>query len=610
MIGTHTIIGKNSKVDITQLSFLKLEPWFKVDQIDAFDNISMFISHYYGYPYTIFNDEMWTIMVEGMIYNLSDKEIKSKCELIANNFINNDNYIDKIKEFTCFCDGAFIIQIYDKKAGKYLVFNDYLGRLPLYYSNEENNIIISRSIKTQLEFASKIELDLTGIVEFLMLGFTFGEKTLFKNISRLEPFQAIIIEDFNRINNFQIINTCEISYNRKKNGLTKKYLLEKLSNQFIHDTKNRLNRLRENGYEINSDLSGGFDSRALIGALSKFDKDIKYFTYEYIQDESVEAQKIFNELGAPGKYIKLKFDNVLDVDSITELVYKTDGLVDYLTTSICYNDASSIKYHLDQDNKFAHFGGYGGEFIRVPTKIFFNSVYYGFRNRFYSSITMDNAISLFNSNLFIKDEISDYFDKNYRYNKEGQLRKFFYEYSKLPLAGEERERLFYWTVHPMWSKNWIRTIYEEVPLRWTGFKFYINFMKKIQEKLLSVPIYKRDDLNMTSQRSINNYEKKNKRQLSIKTRIKHIIKYYLPFISVILDRLTNNSSYTKEDENVYNQFLKYYNKLEKVKPFFNLERISQNINYFGNNYNRLITLVMYFVEIEKRYSDKIVEIKN
>lgn len=611
MVGTHTFLGKNSKVDLDQMNFLKLEPWFKVEQLETNDDISMFLSGYNGYPYMLLKDDKWTVVVEGMIYNLTDEEVKFRCEQIANKFINTDDYVNEIKKFTSFCDGEFIIQIYDKKSGRYLVFNDYLGRLPLYYSNAENNFIISRSIKIHLEFAPKIEIDLTGIVEFLVLGFSLGKRTLFKNIHRLEPYQAIIIKDLGQINHFEVINTFEISYNRKKNGLNKDAILEKLTNQFLNDTKNRLHKLREYGYEINSDLSGGFDSRALIGALSKFDKNIKYFTYEYIQDESKEAQKIFNELGEPGKYKKLKFDNVLDADNITDLVYKTDGSVDYLTTSICYNDAHSIKFYLDQNNKFAHFGGYGGEFIRVPEKLFFKSVFYGLNSKFYGSTTIDNAISIFNSNSLIKDEISDYFNENYRYNKEGQLRKFFYEYSKLPLSGEERARLFYWTVHPLWSKNWIKTIYEEVPLNWTGYKIFIDFLKKIDERLLSVPIYKRDDLDMTSKNSINEYEKNNKKQLRIKTKIKHTIKYYFPFVATIYDRLTSKESIIrKEDEKILNTFLEYYSKLDKFKPLFNLENIRKNLNQFGKQYNRLTTLVMYFGEIEKRYSDKIKEIKN
>lgn len=608
MVGIHTFISKNSNIKLESLEFLKHEPWFQIEQLESSNHISMFISHYNGYPFLVFKNNSWTIIIEGMIYNSSNEEIKTRCEQIADKFVNNNNYFNDIKDFISNCDGDFLIQIYDRKSNKYIVFNDHMGRLPLYYSIEDEIFIISRDIKTNLEFGTKIDFDLTGITEFLILGYSLGKKTYFKNIHKLEPYQAIVIKDLNNINKFELLNTCYIPFSAKEKHVNRDEILLKLKDTFLLDIKNRINKLRQSGYEVISDLSGGFDSRAMIGGLSKFDKEIKYFTYEYIQDESKEAQQSFNELGKPGEYIKLNFNNILNNEIITDLVYKTNGSVDFLTTSICYNDAVSLYDYMQTRNKIAHFGGYGGEFIRVPEKHFFKSIFYGFEHRFYNSITFENAIAIFNSNSFIKDEVKDYFEKNYRENKDGQLRRFFYEYSKVPLAGEERTRLFNWTIHPMWSKNWITTVYENVPLEWTGYKFFIEFLEKVDMKLLNVPIYKRNDLDLNSMESINNYEKKNKRQLSLKTKAFHTVKYYLPFIATIYERLRIKSSVSVNDDNdVYHTFTKYYDKLEKSKSLFNLDKIKENIQNFGRQYNKLTTLVMYLIEIEKRYLDKIVE---
>jgi hypothetical protein len=385
-------------------------------------------------------------------------------------------------------------------------------------------------------------------------------------------------------------------------------VLSKLKDTFLTDTRNRINKLRERGYELISDLSGGFDSRAIIGSISKFDKNFKYFTYEYVQDESKEAQEAFNELEQPGEYIKLKFKNEVDENTITDLVYKVNATVDFLTTSVCYNDAFSLKEFLNSTNKIAHFGGYGGEFIRVPEKHFFKSIFYGLETGFYSSITIENVISIINLNFDIKDEIKSYFKKNYRKSKEYQLKKFFYEYANVPLAGEERTRLFNWTIHPMWSKNWINTVYENVPLEWTGYNFFINFLKLVDPRLLNVPIYKRDDLDLNSTESIIDYENKNKRELTLKTKIIHTIKYYSPFLQRIYDKLTIHSLIKVEDNTeLFDSFIIYYNKLSKTKTIFNLDIIKSSISRFGKQYNKLTTLVMYLYEIEKRYSDKIIE---
>jgi len=611
MVGTHTFIGKHLNIKLEQLNFLKHESWFRIELIETSPNISMFVSHYDGYPYAVFQNDNWTIIVEGMIYNLSNEEIESGCKQIANKFVGNDDYLNEIKEFAGFCDGDFIVQIFDNKSHKYLLFNDYLGRLPLYYSAGEDIFTISRDIKTNLEFASKIELNLTSCTEFLMLGFSFGNKTLFKNIYKLEPYQAVIVEDFKNPNNFVIKSTSNISYNRTKTNLDKDEVLKKLTDQFLIDTKNRITKLRENNYEVICAFSGGFDSRAVIGSLSKFDKNIKYFTFEYIQDESAEAGAAFNELGKPGEYVKLKFNNILDINKIEDQVYKTNGAVDFLTTSICYNDAVSLSDRLNKNYRVGHFSGYGGEFIRCPQKSFFKSIFYGLNNRFYNLITLDHAITIFNSSTFIKNEIKEYFDQNYKKNKEAQLRKFYEEYAKVPQAGEERGRLFNWTVHPMWSKDWVKTIYNEVPLTWTGYKIFIEFLKLIDTRLLNTPIFNRHDLDMKSTKSINEYEENYQKAFKVKAQVRFFLNCYLPFLASILRKLRNNKTIILPvDDQVYNGFIKYYENLKKFKPIFNLNSIRLHIDSFGGKYNRLTTLAIYLAQIEKKYSDKIEEIKN
>lgn len=606
----HTFIGKNSKVELKQLDFLKHEPWFNVELQERSTFISMFMSGYEGYPFTVFKHEDWIVIVEGMIYNLSEEELKKKCTLLADKFVNNDEYLDEVNQFADQCDGDFIVQLFDKNSGKYLVFNDYLARLPLYYSFGNEILTISRDIKTNLEFVSKINIDLTAVTEFLMLSYTFGDKTYFKDIKRLEPYQILIVEDVKNPQKYSVNNICSISYNRTKFNLNKTEILKKLTDQFLIDSKNRLTTLRNKEYDVISAMSGGFDSRAVIGALSKFDKKIKYFTFEYIQDESKEANLAFNELDKPGEYVKLKFENVLNINTIEDLVYKVNGSVDFLTTSVCYNDAASLRNYLSESKRIGHFSGYGGEFIRCPQKNFFKSIFYGLNNRFYNLITLDNTISIFNSGSFIKNEISDYFKKNYKKNKEAQLRKFYEEYAKVPQAGEERGRLFNWTVHPMWSKDWIKTVYQEIPLDWTGYRFFIDFLKLIDKRLLNAPIFNRPDLDLKSEESISTYEKKYRKSFGLKSQIKLMANYYLPVLTAFYSKLKKKKVTASGNNNeVFQDFMNYYNKLKKLNTIFDLDKVKVHINSFGGKYNRLTTMAIYFCEIEKRYLNKLEEIK-
>ena len=606
MVGTHTFIGKNSNKKLEQLNFLKHEPWFCVEKVDSLDNISLFMSSYEGYPYKVIKTENWNVIIEGMIYNLNEDALGEKIKTLADLFINDADYLPSLSEFTSLCDGDFVIQIFDKKNGRYLIFNDYFARLPIYYSADKDNLTISRDIKTNLEFASEISIDLSAITGFLMLSYVFGNKTYFKNIKRLEPYQAIVINDIKNPSAFTVCNTNSINYNTINHGSDKNAVLKELVDQFQLDSKNRITKLRENKYDLMSAMSGGFDSRAVLGGLSKFDKKIKYITFEYIQDESAEAGAAFNKLGDPGEYVKLKFNNVIDYSTIEDLVYKTNGSVDFLTTSVCYNDAAALRAHLKDCKRIGHFSGYGGEFLRCPQKKIFRSIYYGLNNRFYNMITLEDTVSVFNQPGFIKGEIKEYYKKEYPVNQEGQLRKFYEEYAKVPQAGEERGRLFNWTVHPMWSKNWIKIIHDKIPLRWTGYKFFIEFLEMIDKRLLDVPIFNRHDLVLNSERSVDAYEKQYRKSFGFKTQLGLFLNYYFPFIFSMINKIRKKDSVlAAPDESIFNDFVKYFDKLEKCNSIFNIEMTKKHIAKFGGKYNRLTTIAIYLSEIEKRYFNKI-----
>ncbi len=609
MTGTHTFIGKDSSKELEQLEFLKHQPWFKIEQFETTADISMFMSFYESYPYTAIKDDKWAIVIEGMIYNLSDSEIINKCELIADHFVNNKDYLKEIHNFVNQCDGDFIIQIYDKVNGKYLVFNDYDARLPLYFSFDKENLIISRDIKTHLEFTSKIELDLTAIVEFLLIFVTLGDRTYFKGIKKLEPYQCLIVEDITNPKNYLLKNTFSTDYNLYKLKKNKTEILNKLKEQFLIDSKNRVKRLRDAKFDVVTALSGGFDSRAVLGAVSKYDKNIKYFTFEYNNNETKEANQAFNALDKPGEYLKLEYENRLDLNQISELVYKVNGSVDYLTTSICYNDIAALRNHLEDSARIVHFSGDGGEFLRVPVKRFLKSIFYGLENRYYSQITLDECVSVFNNSHLVRGELKNYFQNSYPKEKEAQLKKFNAEYAKMTVYGEERGRMFNWTVHPLWSKGWVKFINEEIPIKWTGYELFIKFLGLIDKRLLNTPIFNRHVLDLTSEKSIKAYESEYQKSFGIKSKVQMIANHYLPFFTDIYRKLRNKQQkqYSASDKEVYRDFMKYYQGLDKFKYVFNLDNVKRHLNGFSGQYNRLTTIAIYLGEIEKRFADKIVQ---
>ncbi len=238
MVGTHTFIGKHSNIKLEQLNFLKHEPWFFIELTGIFrSNISMFISYYNGYPYKVFKNDKWIVILEGMIYNLSDEEIKNRCEEIASKFVDNNDFLNAIRQFINICDGDFIFRSMISNQINISDLMIILGRLPIYYSNDSEIFIISRDIKTNLEFGTKIEFDLAGITEFLILGYSLGNKTYFRNIRKLEPYQALLIEDLSDVKKYNLKDTSEIHYGANKVKTPREETLLKLKDTFLKTQK-------------------------------------------------------------------------------------------------------------------------------------------------------------------------------------------------------------------------------------------------------------------------------------------------------------------------------------------------------------------------------------
>ena len=280
----------------------------------------------------------------------------------------------------------------------------------------------------------------------------------------------------------------EFQNNHKFNfsNKSKEQLIKKISDELKKSTNLRVNKLKQKKYRIISDLTGGFDSRIILGSLSKTDSKVDYYTFEYIQDESKVAKKIFSLFPRVGTYNKLSFKNKIKENKISEIVYKTDGLSNYFTSAICYNDVNYLYNYSNSKSikKTARFGGLGGEFFRHPFKISYSSLLYGILNGFYNNkpSSLINLINIDKINYY--KYLKNFINCNYSYSLEKNLKYFyFFEYYRIQvgLGAEDRERIHFWNVHPLWNKNLVNIFLNEIPLKWCNYDF---FFQKLCLKLI------------------------------------------------------------------------------------------------------------------------------
>ncbi len=222
-------------------------------------------TRYEKYPVVFFENDEFCIYLEGQIYGKDHCEINTELNNLAKDiYYNRNNLKKRIYEWLLNTDGDFVIFILSKNSDEIYIINDVLGRLPLYYYKTNEEIIVSRELRFIANLIEDRQFDRMAIAQYLLFGFPMGKRTLFENISYLEPATLIRIN----LNSSDIKIDCVHQFNfddKKYKGIDYKENVNNLAKLFSEGCINRTNYIDK---KIVS-LSGGLDSRAVAAALHK-----------------------------------------------------------------------------------------------------------------------------------------------------------------------------------------------------------------------------------------------------------------------------------------------------------------------------------------------------
>ena len=236
-------------------------------------------TRYPEYPIRILDNKKFWVCIEGKFYGKNDLKIEDEIfeviEIIfRTNLTNSDK--KKIADWLLDTDGDFVLYALNKSNNDFIIMNDLLGRLPLYYTYRNGSeLIVSREIQLMSLLLQKYSghgnnLDKMGIAQFLLFSHTLGTRTLLKNVTRLEPSSLLMISNGNsriKLHNLHVFNFEDKKYadqSIKKN-------VKELVPLFFEACRNRVDDKARNTIC----LSGGFDSRAIAMSLSK--NNIPYY---------------------------------------------------------------------------------------------------------------------------------------------------------------------------------------------------------------------------------------------------------------------------------------------------------------------------------------------
>lgn len=231
---------------------------------------------------------MWDFWIcfNGEIYNyielrdfLKNKWIKfysnTDTEVVLNSYIYwGEKFVSKL-------NGIFAFVILDKKQNKIISARDRFGSKPLYYYSSSDFIWFCSdfiSLKTLIPI-QELSIDKEGLSANLVCRFIPGNKTIFKNISKLEPAEILTfnISDLKINKEFYwkaYINLKDFSQKEFDKKLTKALIMTSIAD-----------------VEPSILLSGWLDSSAIVSKLSKY-KEWKISTYSCSFSESISYNEI------------------------------------------------------------------------------------------------------------------------------------------------------------------------------------------------------------------------------------------------------------------------------------------------------------------------------
>lgn len=264
----------------------------------------------------------YIVLIDGYIYKINNRRtsslvdpFKSSAQMIVE-ILQKNNYSDLAQ-----IEGNYVVAVYDKTEQNFFLFNDIIGPRRIYYADFADYFVFSQEVKaiSCLPFFKK-EIDLKGIADFLNYGYVLGENTLLKSIHSFRSGSLLkySLKD----------KTLDIKKYWSPGYSESTMTMEDASEEIYRLLGESLDEKLQKGNSIISPISGGLDSRIILGRLTSIDKNISIIPITYGQKFSYEyknAKKVCHKLGFNNHRL-IDIQPELLIDKYEESVWFTDGM--------------------------------------------------------------------------------------------------------------------------------------------------------------------------------------------------------------------------------------------------------------------------------------------
>lgn len=432
-------------------------------------------------PIGVYKLDNWVLAYWGYVkfnYSWLDSTILQKIEYA----LENNDFHDILKTFT----GSFQLLLYSRREKKVYCINDKCSTHPWYLLKTGNFFIgvpeafCYRSVKRHVSWDGII--DNSAIMEFMASGHLWGERSFFKDVIRLGSGKYASSEE----NEWQLNHHFRMEFG---NNTLNNNNEQRLSDAIITDIKGL-----PKGKAIIT-LSGGWDSRALVGYAKMMELDFDCISYTFgtnvlHNSDASLAKDIAEKLNV--NWRTFVTDGTSLVNNINEVIQATSGESDascaqdaFLGKKFYYDELSSYDYLLRADEVWGW-----GDFTNSIDSAFFQCFLFNLdeisypklllKKRIYNEFVnklADNRLQISSQSKYAKSKrYNDFKDELYWFHRETRLLQNMAAY----------RRNFIPHIAPFLLDKTIEAIQKTPAIQRIRKRFFISTIKKIFPQLYSL----------------------------------------------------------------------------------------------------------------------------
>jgi asparagine synthase (glutamine-hydrolysing) len=384
--------------------------------------------------------------------------------------------------------GAYTVVIWDKREKRLILINDRYGLRPLYYAHHRNRFLFSSKVAGILkdsEFNKKIDWSAVG--DFFTFQYVMGNKTFVKGISLLPPGSILTFEK----GNVYLKHYWDWNYKETYDDLS----LDDYVDEGYFLLRQAVKRCMEGEKAIGVPLSGGMDSRAIVGCIESTYLPVPTFTFGFSWSNDVKfAKRNAAEVGTPHHYCPIDPDYLL-IFCENGITY-TDGMINCIhfhTFNILDKMSKMIDIALDGLGGDVLFGSHlSSDIINCSDK---NLILKRLFKKYNSAVPFDHQSHFFSKEFFKEIKEDPFISFAERFSKIGaheSENKFDY----LDLKNRQRRFIYYGSLmmrnqvesrYPFFDYDFVDFYLKIPPVFRVNQRLYIEIFRKKLPHLARIP---------------------------------------------------------------------------------------------------------------------------